>query len=92
MSNISPIAPALAAFSLPTPSEFRAWTADALIALELTPTALARELDLGKNSIQQFLAGPAQDIRLGNAARIHARLIDEARAKGVALRPVVANG
>ncbi|MFC6640840.1 MULTISPECIES: hypothetical protein [Sulfitobacter] len=91
MSNISPIAPALAVFSLPTAGEFRTWTATALAALELTPTALARELDLGKNSIQQFLAGPSQDIRLGNAARIHASLVAQARARGVALPPVVAH-
>ncbi|MDF3383343.1 MULTISPECIES: hypothetical protein [unclassified Sulfitobacter] len=88
MTNIVPIAPAVAISTLPSPAQFRTWTDEALSALQLAPAVVARDLDLGKNALSQFLSDPDRDIRLGNAAKIHANLTARARAAGIALPPV----
>lgn len=70
------------AHRIPDPESFRQWLRAALDELQLPPTALSRELYLGKNTLLDFLAGsPGRDIRLGTAAQLERVLTPRLVAK-----------
>ncbi|MGR3758174.1 MAG: hypothetical protein ACU0AT_13205 [Tranquillimonas sp.] len=70
------------AHRIPDPESFRQWLRAALDELQLPPTALSRELFLGKNTLLDFLAGPpGRDIRLGTAAQLERALTPRLAAK-----------
>ena len=71
--------------AMPDPAEFRAWLSPALAALRLSPSSVARDLGMSKNALTGFVSNPERDICLGNAARVHRHLADQAQASGVVL-------
>lgn len=81
-----------AAPMLPSPEDFRAALHGALAALNRPPVlaglsaqSIGRAVGLGKNTLGDFMAAPARDLRLGTAAQVWAVVLREAEARGVTL-------
>ncbi|EAU45090.1 hypothetical protein [Salipiger bermudensis] len=74
--------------TLPEPAEFRAWLADALLALKLRPTGYGPALGLGKNTLSHFLSKPGRDLNLGTASLLARDLVARAAVEGVVLDPL----
>ncbi|MBV1864242.1 MAG: hypothetical protein KUG74_07360 [Rhodobacteraceae bacterium] len=71
--------------AIPTVAVFRRWLVAALAAIEVTPAGLARELDLGRNTINQFLRDELRGIDMTNAGKIQNWIIDHAAENDVEL-------
>lgn len=71
--------------AMPDAGDFRGWLRAALPAVGLSAGAVCERLDLGKNTLGDFIGKPGRDIRLSNAARVHRHLTAAAAAKGVDL-------
>lgn len=84
----------------PVTDVFRDWVRDSLAALDLSAVALGRRLDLGHNTIGDFLKSPGRNIRLDTAHGITCELRSLAAERDVTLprlrvclrRPECANG
>ncbi len=77
---------------LPDAGRFRDWLAGALPAVGVSHTRLGQDLDLGKNTLRDFMTTPGRDIRLTTAARVHDELQTRASAQGVSLPPLGGQG
>lgn len=54
--------------SIPNPVDFSAWVQDGLADLGLSALSVGRALDMGKNTLGDFLAKPERSIHLHTAA------------------------
>lgn len=72
----------------PHTDAFRAWLAEAITALGLTPSTVSRAVNAGVNSVGAFLRDPNRDITLGRAAELERHLRAKAREAGVDLPPI----
>lgn len=90
MNKNSPISknPAKTA-NLPRPADFRVWLREALDALELSPYALAVDLEIGRNTVAHFLASEKGDIRLGTAHRLYNAVVRIAKTEGVTIPSLI---
>lgn len=83
-----------AAGSIPNPVDFRVWVQIALAELGLSALSVGRALDLGKNTLGDFLAKPERSIHLHTAANVANYLGTQAALAGKTLPRLggIANG
>lgn len=58
----------------PFTTAFRVWVQECLAILGTSALAIGRDLNLGKNTLQEFLRDPSRNIHLENAHDISCRL------------------
>lgn len=73
---------------LPDAGRFREWLAGALPAVGVSHTRLGVDLELGKNTLRDFMVTPGRDIRLTTAAKVHDDLQARAAKAGITLPPL----
>jgi len=77
----------LVAEPLPNAETFRAWLVAALPMLGVKPARIARDLEIGKNTLNRFVAEGGRDISLSLAHRVSDYIISAAREKDIDLQP-----
>lgn len=59
---------------VPDPASFRAWVQDCLALVGVSASALSRRMEVGRNTVGDFLASPERGINLSTAHGITCNL------------------